>query len=385
MKILFLTSDFLPNIGGMATHAHELARALVRNGNEVHLVNPVYGNGKRTIEKIDGITVHRLYFPLEIPKLKHLLYILGVRRYVIDLLVNDGFDVLHFHDLTPNCWTTKFFVSKLPVVWTNHTSNYLEYYETTKGRTRIRRYLGHIDAVIGPSMELAEKSKAIGLPDEAIFYIPNGVDARKFNPNADPGDLPERCGVNPSRPVIICPRRLEPKNGVEYFIRSVPRVLREFPDTQFLIVGGGFPEERIRFEEMLTEWKCRPSVIFTGNVPNTDMPAYYGMADIAVLPSLMEATSISGLEAMASGLPLVGTRVGGIPEIVVDNETGILVEPRDHEALADAIVKLLANPELCMRLGESARRRVESTFSWLQIARQTADVYEFAISRRQQP
>jgi len=384
MKILFLTSDFLPNIGGMATHAHELARALVRNGNEVHLVNPVYGSGKRRIEEIDGIIVHRLYFPLKVPKLKHMLYILGVRKYLIKLLAKEGFDVLHFHDLTPNCWTTKFFVSKLPVVWTNHTSNYLEYYETTKGRKRIRKYLGHINAVIGPSKELAEKSEAIGLPPEAIFYIPNGVDAKKFSPGVQFGNLPERCGIDPSRPVVICPRRLEPKNGVEYFIRSVPRVLEKFPEAQFLIVGGGFPEERERFEKMLTEWGCRRSVVFTGNVPNTDMPAYYSMADIAVLPSLMEATSISGLEAMASGLPLVGTRVGGIPEIVIDGETGILVEPRNHEALAEAILNLFADLEFREQLGRNARHRVETTFSWIRIAGQTVDVYEYAITRWKQ-
>jgi len=381
MKILFLTSDFLPNIGGMATHAHELARALVQGGNTVHLVNPVYGNGKRRIEAIDGIVVHRLFFPLTFPKVKHMFYIVGVRKYLTNLLVSHGFDVLHFHDLTPNCWTTKFFVSKLPVVWTNHTSNYLEYYETSKGKAWIRKNLGHINAVIGPSKELAQKSEAIGLPRDARFYIPNGVDARKFNPEMLPGDLPEQCGIDPLRPVIICPRRLEPKNGVEYFIRAVPRVLEKFPEAQFLIVGGGFPEERERFEKMLTGWGCRQSVVFTGNVPNSDMPAYYSMSEIAVLPSLMEATSISGLEAMASGLPLVGTRVGGIPEIVIDHETGILVEPRSHEALAGAIQKLLADPALRKQLGQNARRRVESTFSWLQIAGQTVGVYTYAISR----
>jgi glycosyltransferase involved in cell wall biosynthesis len=378
MNILLLTSDFLPNIGGMATHALELARAHVANGHHVHLVHPVYGAGEQRIEEIEGFTVHKLFVDRQTPRIKHIVYIRAVRRYILALHANIRFDVLHWHDLTPNCWTTYTLRNTLPLVWTNHTSNYLELYETAAGRRKIRFFLGHAHAIISPSRELFEKSMATGISGDRNFYIPNGVDAEKFRPDNSFGVIDKDYGLDPAHPVIICPRRLEPKNGVEYFIRAIPVVRQEMPDVQFLIVGGGFPEERSRFEALLAEAGEARGVVFTGNVPNTLMPRFYALSTIATLPSLMEATSISGLEAMASGLPLVGTRVGGIPEIIEDGTSGLLVEPRSPEQLADAYLRLLRDEALRRTLGSGARARVEAVFAWPEIARRTAEVYETA-------
>ncbi|MBE0645278.1 MAG: glycosyltransferase family 4 protein [Bacteroidetes bacterium] len=381
MNILLLTSDFLPNIGGMASHALELARAHVQNGHRLELVHPVHGAGTDHIEEMEGFRVHKLFVDNQTPKVKHILYIRKVRDYVRKLQTSSPFDVLHWHDLTPNCWTTWTLRHDLPLVWTNHTSNYLELYETGAGRIKIKLFLGHADAIISPSNELYEKSTATGIAPERNFYIPNGVDAAKFQPGNSFGVIDKDYGIDPARPVIICPRRLEPKNGVEYFIRAVPLVRAEIPDVQFLIVGGGFPDERKRFEGLLKDAGQAHDVFFTGNVPNSAMPKFYALATIATLPSLMEATSISGLEAMASGLPLVGTNVGGIPEIIEDGESGMLVEARSPEQLAAAYLLLLKDPELRARLGAGARRRVEEIFAWPEIARRTAVVYETAITR----
>ena len=288
--------------------------------------------------------------------------------------------MLHWHDLTPNCWTTWTLRRDLPLVWTNHTSNYLEMFETPGGRRRIRLFLGHADAIISPSRELYEKSTATGIAPARNFYIPNGVDAEKFRPGNSFGVIDKDYGLDPARPIIICPRRLEPKNGVEYFIRAIPLVRKQMSDVQFLIVGGGFPDERRRFEQMLQESGEMRDVFFTGNVPNTSMPKFYALSTVATLPSLMEATSISGLEAMASGLPLVGTKVGGIPEIIEDGKSGLLVDPRSPEQLAEAYLRLLQSAELRRTLGEGARARVEEVFAWPEIARRTVDVYEKAIA-----
>jgi glycosyltransferase involved in cell wall biosynthesis len=327
--------------------------------------------------------VHKLFIDRETPRIKHLMYIRKVRRYILRMLDDPGFDLLHWHDLTPNCWTTWTLRKHVPLVWTNHTSNYLEMYETPAGRRRIRLFLGHADAIISPSRELYEKSAATGIAPARNVYIPNGVDAETFHPGNSFGVIDKDYGLDPARPIVICPRRLEPKNGVEYFIRSIPLVRREIPDVQFLIVGGGFPEERRRFEQMLKEAGEVRDVFFTGNIPNTSMPRFYALASVAALPSLMEATSISGLEAMASGLPLVGTRVGGIPEIIEDGASGILVDPRSPEQLAMQFIRLLRSDELRKTLGAGARRRVELEFAWPEIARRTAEVYERAIAAHQ--
>lgn len=384
MNILLLTSDFLPNVGGMATHALELARAHVMNGHAVHLVHPVYGAGEQRVEEMEGFTVHKLFVDRQTPRIKHLLYIRAVRRYILDLHARVRFDVLHWHDLTPNCWTSYTLRKALPLVWTNHTSNYLELFESAMGKRKIRLFLGHADAIISPSRELYEKSAATGIHAERNFYIPNGVDAAKFHPGGNFGVIDKDYGLDPARPVIICPRRLEPKNGVEYFIRAVPLVREQRPDVQFLIVGGGFPEERARFEGMLREWRQAKDVVFTGNVPNSSMPLFYALASIAALPSLMEATSISGLEAMASGLPLVGTKVGGIPEIIEHERSGILVDARSPEQLAQAFLRLLDDDGLRNTLGAGARSRVEREFAWPEIARRTAEVYALAIADMRQ-
>ncbi len=382
MNIIILTSDYLPNVGGMAVHAHELSRALVGLGHIVHLVNPVYGTGEDRRETVDGIIVHRLFVHRSMPRVKHLFYIARVRRHLLQLIRQERIDVLHWHDLTPNCWTTRTLKSHIPLVWTNHSSNYLEYFETADGRAKIRRWLGHADAIIGPSRELHEKSIATGVGPEWLHYISNGVDAAKFHPGIPYGVIDKDYGLDAAQPIIICPRRLEPKNGVEHFIRAIPLVRARHPQVQFLIAGGGFPEERGRFEDMLREAGQSRGVVFSGNVPNTVMPMFYALSTIACLPSLMEATSISGLEAMASGLPLVGTRVGGIPEIIEDGESGLLVEPRDHGQIASAFLRLLEDPELRRRLGEGARSRVEREFAWPEIARRTVEVYVQAIGRR---
>lgn len=382
MNIVILTSDFLPNVGGMATHAHELSKALATLGNDVHLVHPVYGQGLDFVEQFDGIVVHRLFISRTTPRIKHLSYITKTRRYLLELKRHHAIDLIHWHDLTPNCWTTRTVRGSFPLVWTNHTSNYLEYVESKRGRWKIKAFLSHPDAIISPSKELNEKSIHTGLDADRLFYIPNGVDATKFSPTIDPGDIAERYGLDRSLPIVICPRRLEPKNGVEFFIRAIPLVREKKTAAQFLIVGGGFPNERARFEAFLDEAKQRAGVVFTDNVPNTAMPCFYNISQIGVLPSLMEATSISGLEAMACGLPLIGTTVGGIPEIIEHERNGILTEPRRHDNIAAAILRLLDDPPLRERLGAAARARVEKEFSWSVIAKKTLDVYSKVLAMR---
>jgi glycosyltransferase involved in cell wall biosynthesis len=121
-------------------------------------------------------------------------------------------------------------------------------------------------------------------------------------------------------------------------------------------------------------------VIFAGNHDNDSLPAFYADADIVAIPSLKEATSIAGLEAMASARAVVATNVGGLPEIIEDGVSGLLVPPRDPEALSVAIKRLLEMPELRKQLGLAARSSVERKFTWEQVANETTRAYERAIA-----
>jgi len=121
-------------------------------------------------------------------------------------------------------------------------------------------------------------------------------------------------------------------------------------------------------------------VIFAGSQNNDALPEFYAAADIVAIPSLKEATSIAGLEAMASACAVVATNVGGLPEIIEDGVSGLLVPPRDPEALAQAIARLSETPELRKQLGLAARARVEQKFTWEQMASETTRAYERAIA-----
>ena len=173
--------------------------------------------------------------------------------------------------------------------------------------------------------------------------------------------------------MILCPRRLVAKNGVRYFIESVPRVIQVNRNVKCLIVGDGDESDMLR--RMAVELEISDNVIFTGRIDNRDMPGYYAISDIVVLPSLIEATSIAGLEAMATGKPLVASNIGGIPQIVDDGETGILVPPGDSERLAQGIITLLSDVKKREGMGRKARKKVEAEFSWDIIAGKVQGIY----------
>ena len=119
-------------------------------------------------------------------------------------------------------------------------------------------------------------------------------------------------------------------------------------------------------------------VVKLGQVPSDDMPSYYRAADFSVLPSLVEATSIAGLESMASGVPLIGTNVGGIPAIIQNEIDGLLVPSEDPHALAQAIRSMIGDPDKRRVMGDRAREATISRFSWDIISRKTTEIYERA-------
>ena len=152
-------------------------------------------------------------------------------------------------------------------------------------------------------------------------------------------------------------------------------------DLRYRIVIAGEGPERQGMETAFAEAGLSDRVLFLGSVPNAEMPEVYNAADIAVLPSHMEATSIGGLEAMACGVSLVGTAVGGIPDLITEGVTGRLVRARDPEALATGIRYLIKNPERSRAFGVAARQKVVSQFSWPQIARRTLKILQETAAR----
>lgn len=374
LNICILSVDFLPNVGGIAAHVYELARALRALGHDVTIVtfrDSLFAPGK---EMIDGLPIVKIYLPrntvLLYPAFALFEYF-SVRR----LIKTKKIDLLHSHYVFPDG-----FVSRLqpgvPGIATEHTSGFLDRLDRGRMLGLYRWVYVRMDHIITPSDELAEAVGSLGIPGEKITFVSNGVDTEKFSPNVPPKDLRRQYALAPETRVVLCPRRLEPKNGVKYLVEAVPAVLLECPETRFFIVGGSYPDQLALLQEKARELGVQDQIIFAGSVPNAEMPSWYTAADVVVLPSLKEATSIAGLEAMACGRPLVGTNVGGIPHLITDGRTGLLVEPRDSDGLANALVRLLTDDTARREMGVAARKKAVDQFSWAQVACTVQNIYE---------
>ena len=378
MKICMVSFDFLPNPGGVASHVFEISRALVKEGHSVCVIAATYDPQSRR-EELGGFTVYRVPVP-RIRKVRAAIFATRAAGLLRKLSRSKEFDVIHWHNILPDSLVTKIGKAKARI-FTNHTSGFLQIYDRGRWGFVYRWLLDHADAMIAPSKELAEKSTF--LTRRPVFYIPNGVDPERFSPSLQGADkIRSRYGIGRQDLIVLCPRRFVPKNGVVYLAEALPLILQVVRNVVVIFAGGGFPSEQQKVKEIVRRNEADPHAIFTGTIPNSEMPAFYQAADVVVLPSLMEATSLAGLEAKASGCPIVGTTVGGIPEIVSDGVDGILVPPRDPKALASAIVKLSKDGTLRAEMGRVARNEALKRFTWSIIAKRTVQVYEAVLGDR---
>jgi glycosyltransferase involved in cell wall biosynthesis len=274
-------------------------------------------------------------------------------------------------------------------VFTNHTSQFLEWAAGTGDLSRAKRCLLSADIVICPSKELADATIRAGFPAERVCYLPNGVDTERFHPGIDRQEVRRRLAIAEDEVVFLCSRRLEKKNGVPYWLRAIPAVLAGLEGAvkaRFVLIGD-YPgkdeySDRANVLAIVRGLSMGDKLQWIGHVPPEGMPKHLAAADVCVLPSLMEATSIAGLEAMACARPLIGTRVGGIPEIVDDDSTGVLVPPADSAALAEAMILLARDPDLRGRMGQAARGRAVREFGWNAIGARTLALYADALSTK---
>jgi glycosyltransferase involved in cell wall biosynthesis len=191
-----------------------------------------------------------------------------------------------------------------------------------------------------------------------ISLIHNGVDLQRYDHQEPCCTLPEEYGMEPGSQIVGVVARLEPEKGHPTLLEAWPVVLRAVPDTYLLIVGEG--GRRDALEALARELRVAHRVVFTGR--RDDVPAVTAALDVAVLPSYREAQGLTILEAMALSRPVVASNVGGIPEMIEDGVTGLLVPPHDAEALAAAIIRLLTDHPLADMLGRAGHDLVHDKF-----------------------
>lgn len=213
---------------------------------------------------------------------------------------------------------------------------------------------------IASSSAVKKNFEDIGV--KRIEVVPNGVDLTKYeNLSKEPHE----------KFTVITVARLEKVKGVEFLIRAM-----EGSNIQLIIVGDG--SKRKELENLTKQLKVEGQIKFLGEIPNEKIPLYLTKADCFVLPSLKEGFGIVVLEAMAAGLPVVASKIGGILDLVEDQKTGLLVEPGNSNQIREALIKIKANPDFAKILIENAKKELPK-YNWPSIAEKVFVIYQKVI------
>ena len=360
--------------GGAQEHVYSLVTALDHDRYEVEVVSLTEGSATRRIRST-GVPVAVVNEPDDAT---------AVRR-VASLLSRRPPHVLHNHMFRAEVVGTRAALAlgeagfpRPYIVSTVHSSRL----RSAEDRALLRALTPHMDSLISVSRAILRKLQAEGRapsdgrPAPEIELVYNGVDLSRYDEQEACCTLPEEYGFAPETPLVGVVARLEPEKGHRTLLEAWPRVLESVPAARLLIVGEGSRraelEEQARSLGLLGEdcegsacvgtLRARPGakLIFTGR--RDDVPAVTAALDVAVMPSYREAQGVAILEALALGRAVVATNVGGIPEMIEDAVSGLLVPPHDADALARAVVRLLTDRPLAESLGRTGRHLVRERF-----------------------
>ena len=325
-------------IGGAEVHVLTLCRKLAQRGHHVTVVCP---RGRALTRELEdrGFDV---WAPRTTGKVDPLTLVRLAAR-----LRRDRADILHAHLSTASLiGSLAARLAGVPSIATVH------------GLNRRITFMG-AQRIIAVSHAVRRHLVAQGMPESRITVIHNGIELERYRQPPDAGPVRIRLALAPGESLIGAVGRLGPEKGHSYLIEAVALLIRrDRLPVRLVIVGEG----RSRPALEATTLRCGVSDRVTLVGFQRDVMPYEAALDLFCLPSLKEGLSLSALEAMALAKPVVASRVGGTPEVVVDGETGLLVEPANPEALAQALAGMLRDRERARRMGEAGRARVEALF-----------------------
>ncbi len=361
LGVAMVTALFPPSIGGIQSHTLQLSRALARRGVVVHLVTRSR-SGLPSHERVDGVAVHRVGTTSGPPAVGSVAFIVASARRVLAL--RDAVDVVHAHQLLSP--TTAGLLAAplaaLPLIVNPHACGAIGdvgvLSRTAVGRLRLAATVRRADAFVAVSRTIRDELLGAGAPPRAVWTIPNGVDTARFRPASpdERGALRASLGLGggPDLRLVTYTGRLSPEKGVDVLLDAWPRLAARFPAARLWIVGQG--DEQGRLVLRARERGISATVLFAGGV--ADAAPHLRASDVAVLPSRSEGMPVALLEAMACGLPVVATEVGGSAEVLAGRALGLLVPPERPEAMAQALGRALAEPARSRELGLAARAYV---------------------------
>lgn len=234
-----------------------------------------------------------------------------------------------------------------------------------------RRVIRCCDHIIVGSNFLRNEIIKMGIPSQKVTTIHNAIDTTSLDLSASSMNFKKKYNLNPKDTLIGTVGRISREKGHKYLLEAAKIVIQQHPDVKFLIVGEG--EIRAELEIYAKSLGIFDNVIFTGYYKN--LSEALAVMDLFVIPSLTESLPLAVLEAMAAGKPVISTNVGGIPEIIIHGETGLLVRPQNGMELANSIITMLNNNDLLFKMAKKGKELVNTEFSIHNFIEQTENLY----------
>lgn len=348
-------------IGGTEVATYRIAKELTERGHDVYIITK-YSKGLPTRQSKEGFTIIRTP-RWRIPILGTLVYCFlacfKLRHIKPDLIHEQGFGILGLF--------CKMFTRTSYIIW-GQGLRFAEGF-TYRERLMAKIILSKASAIIALTQDM--KNRMQGICSKNIIVFPNGVDVTRFE-RISPEKVRQKLGIDEKCKTVLFVGNLRPIKGVEYLIEAMTRVVQEYPETRLVVVGVDFQDGRL--QRLAQEKNLQERITFTGFIPPDKIPEYMVAADVFVLPSLSEGFPTVLLEAMAAGLPIVATKVGGLSEIVTEGENGFLVEPRNSQQLAEKILFLLENEDMRRHLSSNSIEKAKH-YDWSSIVTSLEEVY----------
>ncbi len=375
-KILILTTAYLPQIGGSELAIKNITDRLPEF--KFDLITSRFSPDAQAHEKIGQVDVYRVgnslsRFSFLLPKnFLPIAVFLKARR----LITQQGeYDLIHAYQASQAAgggWLLKWAYPRIPFLVTVQEGKILS---EQSWLTKLFRYLifKKADRATAISNYLAEYVASQN-KNLLVSIIPNGVDAANYELRIMNYELRQKLGMKPDEKVIITVSRLVPKNGVEDLIDAFAYARQQSSNPLKLIIAGD-GELKEGLKNKIRNLKLDNNVLVLGEIQSEQIPDYLSCADVFVRPSLSEGLGTAFLEAMASGVAIIGTPVGGIPDFLKNGETGLFCEPRNPQDIADKIIEIIQNQDLREKLIKNARKLVEEKYNWDTIAQEFKKIY----------
>lgn len=394
-KVCFISPEYWPLTGGTGSYVYYLSNELLKNGHKIYVVTG--SNQTQDIKVNSQLDVSFLKIP-KMPIVKSFMLAGNSYRKLQSIRDTENIDImLPQLPLTPSFAVPPNFGKTL--VCTVH-STWKGEAEAIRGEPYLRlnaneKFLVSFNWFLRifeeGMLHRARKIIAVSnftkweltnyykIPENKIKVIHNGVDINKFKPAEDKRKVKAELGFNPDDIAIVSVGRLYARKGLFTLIQSMPAVIKSFPKAKFIISGKGQSDEMKKLIAHAERIGVKNNIIFTGYYPDKKLPKLYQAADVFAFSTFYEHHPFAVLEALATGLPVVTTTVGGIPETIESGRNGFLVEPFNEKQFAEKILYLLEHPAFASEMGALARKTVVEQLDWNIVVKDAMRVYEEAL------